>query len=82
MGDAQQIAAGNAGWRLQFRFAVHDFWPRAPELWALAAYEIADTWQNDRRRMVSDCHRQKRAAMFDVRCSALDVRCSEIFLPS
>jgi prepilin-type N-terminal cleavage/methylation domain-containing protein len=27
-----QIAAGNAGWRLQFRFAVHVIWPRVPEL--------------------------------------------------
>jgi len=31
-----QIAAGNAGWRFQFRFAVHGFWSRVPELWTLA----------------------------------------------
>ena len=30
---AEQIAAGNAGWRSQFRFAVHGFWSRVPELW-------------------------------------------------
>jgi hypothetical protein len=28
-----KIAVGNAGWRFQFRFAVHGFWSRAPELW-------------------------------------------------
>ena len=33
--DAEQIAAGNAGWRSQFRFAVHAFWSRVPELWTL-----------------------------------------------
>jgi len=32
---AQQIAAGNAGWRPQFRFAVRVLWSRVPELWAL-----------------------------------------------
>ena len=32
----EQIAAGNAGRRLQFRFAVHDFLSRVPELWTLA----------------------------------------------
>jgi hypothetical protein len=25
--------AGNAGWRSQFRFAVHAFWSRVPDLW-------------------------------------------------
>ena len=29
--DAYQIAAGNAGWRFQFRFAVHAGWSRVPE---------------------------------------------------
>ena len=29
---ANKIAAGNAGWPFQFRFAVHDFWPHVPEL--------------------------------------------------
>jgi hypothetical protein len=40
-GWVQQIAAGNAGWRSQFRFAVHADWSRVPELWTLAviAYE-------------------------------------------
>jgi len=33
--DTQQIAAANAGWRLQFRFAVHAFWSRVAELWTL-----------------------------------------------
>ena len=33
--DAEQIAAGNAGWRFQFRFAVHIIWSRVPELWTL-----------------------------------------------
>src|SRR5439155_25199965 len=32
-----QIAAANAGWRLQFRFAVHVIWARVPELWTLDA---------------------------------------------
>jgi hypothetical protein len=31
----QPLAAGNAGWRLQFRFAVHAGWSRVPELWTL-----------------------------------------------
>ena len=31
-----QIAAGNAGWRLQFSFAVHVLWSRVPELWTFA----------------------------------------------
>ncbi len=31
-----KIAAGNAGWRFQFRFAVHVIWSRVPELWSLA----------------------------------------------
>ncbi len=30
---AQQIAPGNAGWPVQFRFAVHVIWSRVPELW-------------------------------------------------
>ena len=30
-----KIAAGNAGWRFQFRFAVHAFWSLVPELWPL-----------------------------------------------
>jgi hypothetical protein len=30
----EQIAAGNAGWPLQFRFAVHVIWSRVLELWA------------------------------------------------
>ena len=30
-----KIAAGNAGWRSQFRFAVHAGWSRVPELWTL-----------------------------------------------
>jgi hypothetical protein len=34
----QQIAAGNAGWRLQFRFAVHAIWFRVPELWTFAGH--------------------------------------------
>ena len=29
------IAAANAGWRGQFRFAVHVFWSRVAELWTL-----------------------------------------------
>lgn len=33
--DAEQIAAGNAGWPVQFRFAVHAGWSRVPELWTL-----------------------------------------------
>jgi hypothetical protein len=28
-----EIAAGNAGSRLQLRFAVHAIWSRVPELW-------------------------------------------------
>ena len=36
--DAEQIAAGNAGWPVQFRFAVHAGWSRVPELWTLACY--------------------------------------------
>jgi hypothetical protein len=35
-GFVQQIAAGNAGWRAQFRFAVHVIWSRVPELWTFA----------------------------------------------
>ena len=31
-GFVQQIAAGNAGWPVQFRFAVHSDWSRVPEL--------------------------------------------------
>jgi hypothetical protein len=31
-----QIAAGNAGWPFQFRFAVHAGWSRVPELWTPA----------------------------------------------
>jgi hypothetical protein len=27
-----KITAGNAGWRFQFRFAVHVIWSRVPEL--------------------------------------------------
>jgi hypothetical protein len=30
-----QIATGNAGWGLQFRFAVYAGWSRVPEFWAL-----------------------------------------------
>jgi hypothetical protein len=31
----EQVAASNAGWPFQFRFAVHGFWSRVPELWTL-----------------------------------------------
>jgi hypothetical protein len=31
----QPLAAGNAGWPFQFRFAVHAIWSRVPELWPL-----------------------------------------------
>src|ERR1035438_4445061 len=30
-----KIAADNAGWPVQFRFAVHAGWSRVPELWTL-----------------------------------------------
>jgi hypothetical protein len=33
--SAEQIAAGNAGWPVQFRFAVDAGWSRVPELWTL-----------------------------------------------
>ena len=33
--EAEQIAADNAGWPVQFRFAVHADWSRVPELWTL-----------------------------------------------
>src|SRR5208282_2133343 len=33
--EVEQIAAGNAGWPVQFRFAVHIVWSRVPELWSL-----------------------------------------------
>jgi hypothetical protein len=36
-----QIAAGNAGWRSHFRFAVHVGWSRVPELWTLGKDESA-----------------------------------------
>jgi hypothetical protein len=32
-----QITAHNAGWRSQFRFAVHTIWSRVPELWTFAS---------------------------------------------
>jgi hypothetical protein len=37
-----KIAAGNAGWRSQFRFVVHANWSRVPELWTLAACKPCD----------------------------------------
>lgn len=40
-GWVQQIAAGNAGWAVQFRFAVHVIWSRVPELWTLAVMKAA-----------------------------------------
>jgi hypothetical protein len=33
--NSTQIAAGNAGWRSQFRSTFHAGWPRVPELWVL-----------------------------------------------
>ncbi len=33
--DECQIAAGNAEWSVQFRFAVDFIWSRVPELWTL-----------------------------------------------
>jgi len=33
-----QFAAGNAGWPVQFRFAVHAGWSRVPELWTLGDF--------------------------------------------
>ena len=36
--NTYQIAAGNAGWPFQFRFAVHILWSRVPELWTLGRY--------------------------------------------
>jgi hypothetical protein len=35
---SNKIAAGNAGWPVQFRFAVHAFWSRAPELWTFGQF--------------------------------------------
>ena len=37
---AKQIAAGNAGWPVQFRFAVHADWSRVPELWTLGGITL------------------------------------------
>ena len=50
-GWVQQIAAGNAGWRLQFRFAVHAGWFRVPELWTLVA---AKEFMTDSQDTVSE----------------------------
>ena len=36
-GSVQPLASGNAGWPSQFRFAVHGFWSRVPELWSFGA---------------------------------------------
>jgi hypothetical protein len=33
------IAAANAGWRIQLRFAVHGFWLRVAELESLGDFE-------------------------------------------
>jgi len=41
--EAEQIAAGNAGWPSQFRFAVHVIWSRVPELWTLRASNYMPT---------------------------------------
>ncbi|MGA2788720.1 MAG: hypothetical protein ABSF60_14460, partial [Verrucomicrobiota bacterium] len=38
-----QIAAGNAGLRLQFRCAVHVIWSRVPELWTLTTQTRYDS---------------------------------------
>jgi hypothetical protein len=37
----QPLAAGNAGWGSQFRFAVHAGWSRVPELWTLGRSNVA-----------------------------------------
>ena len=37
---AQPCAGANPGWSSQFRFAVHVFFPRVPELWTLGIQTI------------------------------------------
>jgi hypothetical protein len=53
--QVQQIAAGHAGWPVQFRFAVHVIWSRVPELWTLGGtyknghvgvYCVKDFWDS------------------------------------
>jgi len=34
-----KIAAGNAGWLVQFRFAAHVLWSRVPELWTFCGVQ-------------------------------------------
>jgi len=42
---ANKIAAGNAGWPFQLRFAVHAGWSRVPEIWMFLRAE-ATAWKN------------------------------------
>ena len=49
--SVQQIAARNAGWPSQFRFAVHVIWSRVPELWTLGGGRLGDglaEWVDDK----------------------------------
>ena len=48
-----QIAAGNAGWRSQFRFAVHVLWSRVPELWTLAINNNLNTKSRLNKRWIA-----------------------------
>ena len=49
-----QIAAGNAGWRLQFRFAVHAGWSRVPELWT---FDMSEHDQSLAEAIATAAHR-------------------------
>src|ERR1035438_4477583 len=52
----EQIAAGNAGWRFQFRFAVHAGWSRVPELWTKPHIKQNTHYEKTHRTRISSQH--------------------------
>ena len=54
-GFVQQVAGANAGWRCQFRCAVHGFWPGVAQLFSLDHGSLLEIiWVGDVERDLGD----------------------------
>ena len=69
-GLVQPIAPGNAGWPVQFRFAVHAGWSRVPELWTLDITRIHNMTAPQKTQRV---RRTWRTPMAVLGCAALAI---------
>jgi hypothetical protein len=72
---AYQIAAGSAGWPVLFRFAVHDFLPRVPELGPLGDFTRMTPLEDIATQLKSLWGGQTLATLRDEATRELDGTC-------